>query len=90
LEELKTLIETTPRFYLHFTQMFGQVPWRTPYHNDLIGQPQIRDYEHLLQALNLIVTQPPTLRSLGIPIYAILAYPLGTTRYVYLADFCDR
>ena len=79
LEELKTLIETNARFHLYFTQMFDQVP--SLYTKDIAGNPLIRDYEHLLQALNLVVTNPPPQQSLPLPIYDLLAFPLGTTRY---------
>lgn len=80
VQEFKTFIETNPRAYMYFVQMFDEIPWRWPYWWDIGGKPQIRDYDHLLQVLNHIVTTAPDVDSVGVPMIVILAYPMGTTR----------
>ncbi|RDA83386.1 hypothetical protein CP532_4740 [Ophiocordyceps camponoti-leonardi (nom. inval.)] len=60
VEDLRRLIETQPRVFMHFTQMFEQIPWR--YSNDSSGiEPEIRDYHHMLRVLNHVATTAPTL-----------------------------
>jgi phosphatidylserine decarboxylase len=81
LQEFRAFIESTPRVYMYFVQMFDEIPWKWPYWRDLHGKPQIRDYEHLLQVLNHIVRTAPGVDSAIPPMAAILAYPMGTPRY---------
>ncbi|RDA91882.1 hypothetical protein CP533_0382 [Ophiocordyceps camponoti-saundersi (nom. inval.)] len=68
VDDLRRLIETQPRVFMHFSQMFNQIPWRQPYLFDLSGlEPEIRDYKHMLRVLNHVATTAPTLESAGIP-----------------------
>ncbi|PHH79525.1 hypothetical protein CDD83_3851 [Cordyceps sp. RAO-2017] len=78
LEELKILIETNPRIYMYFVQMFDEIPHRFPYNSDGVGKPVLRDYRHMLQVLNHIVTRGPDVDTVGVPMVIILAYPMGT------------
>ncbi|RCI13612.1 hypothetical protein L249_5562 [Ophiocordyceps polyrhachis-furcata BCC 54312] len=62
VEDLRRLIETQPRVFMHFSQMFDQIPWRPAYLNDSSGlEPEIRDYKHMLRVLNHVATTAPTL-----------------------------
>ncbi|MCF7837927.1 MAG: phosphatidylserine decarboxylase family protein [Candidatus Marinimicrobia bacterium] len=81
VQELQDLIESDPVLFMLFTQMFEQVPRKPPYLNDPTGQPQIRDYPHMLRVLNQILTQAPAFNQTGLvgfPINAILDWPMGT------------
>lgn len=68
-----------------FEQMFDQVPQKKPYHDTPTGHPQIRDYHHMIQILNHILTTAPSWHDksfrvgfVGLPINAILDWPMGT------------
>ncbi|KAH0497659.1 hypothetical protein TgHK011_004948 [Trichoderma gracile] len=85
LQELKELIESNSRIYMYFTQMFEEIPNKRPYWHDPTGTKQIRDYHHMLQVLNHIVTRAPEWTDaaesagvVGVPFCAILDYPMGT------------
>lgn len=87
LQEFKQLIETNARIYMYFVQMFEEIPRKHPYWNDPTGHKQIRDYEHMLQVLNHIVTRPPewtqsaaNVGVVGVPMCALFDYPMGTPR----------
>jgi phosphatidylserine decarboxylase len=81
IAELRDLIETDPGIFMLFNQMFEQVPRRPPYDKDPTGKPQVRDYPHMLQLLNAILTHAPEYdRSglVGCPINTIFDWPMGT------------
>jgi len=81
IREFQALIERDPVLFMHFTRMFEQVPAKPPYLSDPTGRPRIRDYSHMLQVLNHILTQPPEFNETGLvgfPINAILDWPMGT------------
>ena len=61
--------------------MFSQVPNKPPYNNDPSGKPQVRDYIHMLQLINHVMTNAPEFNKsglVGFPINAILDWPMGT------------
>ena len=81
IREFKDIIENSPRLYMLFTQMFEQIPNEPQYQNDPTGQPQVRDYKHMLKLLNSILTKAPEFNTSGLvgcPINAILDWPMGT------------
>lgn len=85
IQEFKEMIENNTRVYLLFNSMFDELPNKKPYSNDPTGQAQIRDYEHMLQLLNHLMTQAPQwsdnsekVGMVGLPINAILDWPMGT------------
>ncbi|OGV42089.1 MAG: phosphatidylserine decarboxylase [Lentisphaerae bacterium GWF2_57_35] len=81
IREFKDLIEGDPEVYMLFHQAFDQVPRKALFLNDPEGKPQIRDYRHMLQLMNLIMTQAPEFNKTGLvgfPINAILDWPMGT------------
>ena len=79
VEDLKVLIETSPKINMIFHQMFDQVPLE--YQRDTLGNPQVRDYCTMLRLINRIMTRAPeftTKEFVGLPIYAILNWPMAT------------
>lgn len=81
VEELRRLIESDPRAYMWFHQMFEQVPRRPPYSTNPGQTPQIRNYEQMLRVMNHVLTTPPAYNStgmVGFPINAILDWSMGT------------
>ncbi|GAO17220.1 hypothetical protein UVI_02057420 [Ustilaginoidea virens] len=86
LQELKKLIEGNSRVYMYFAQMFDEIPRKHPYWADPTGSSkQVRDYEHMLQVLNHIVTRAPewteaaeSVGVVGVPFCAIFDYPMAT------------
>jgi len=85
LKEFKHFIESNPRIYMYFTAMFQEVPFKKPYNKDPTGRKQVRDYHHLLEILNHTFTAAPqwidaaaNVGMVGVPMCAILDYPMGT------------
>jgi phosphatidylserine decarboxylase len=81
IEDFKALIEGDPQIFMLFSLMFEQVPKKHPYHKDPTGKPQVRDYRHMLQLLNTIMTKAPAFNKTGLvgfPINAILDWSMGT------------
>ncbi|CAK4029987.1 Phosphatidylserine decarboxylase proenzyme 3 [Lecanosticta acicola] len=85
LKEFKEFIEGNTRIYMLFVQMFEEVPVKHPYNKDPTGRKQVRDYHHLLQILNHTFTTAPqwtdaaaNVGMVGVPMCAILDYPMGT------------
>lgn len=81
LEEFRGLIESDPSVFMHFNQMFTQVPKKTPYDRDPTGRPQVRDYPHMLRLINAVLKTAPEFNKTGLvgfPINAILDWPMGT------------
>ncbi len=85
IEEFKELIEGDPEIYMLFNQMFTQVPLR--YKENPNKKPQVRDYHHMLQLINAIMTKAPEFIEIngqpaglvGFPINAIFDWSMGTT-----------
>lgn len=85
LKEFKELIEGNTRIYLLFSSMFDQIPKKHPYSKDPNGHRQVRDYEHMLQLLNHLLTTAPSwsekseqVGMVGLPVYALLDWPMAT------------
>ncbi|MDP2721120.1 MAG: phosphatidylserine decarboxylase family protein [Bacteroidales bacterium] len=81
VDELKQLIESDPEVYMLFHQMFDQVPNKPPYNQDPTGKPEVRNYLHMLQLINQVMTKAPEFNKTGLvgfPINAILDWPMGT------------
>lgn len=86
LQEFAHLIETNAKVYMLVTSMLRQVPEKKPYKDDPTGAPQIRDYRHLLQLLNHLLTTAPAwsdgsyrIGLIGLPINAVLDWSMGTS-----------
>ena len=88
LVEFRNLIEQNTRVYMLFESMFEQVPKKEPYLNDPQGKghPQVRDYHHMLQVLNHILTAAPSWNDkservglVGLPFNALFDWPMGTS-----------
>jgi phosphatidylserine decarboxylase len=81
VQELKQLIEDDARLYMLFHQMFEEIPHGAQYRTDPTGSPQIRDYRHMLELINGVLTSAPAFNQsglVGFPINAILDWPMGT------------
>jgi phosphatidylserine decarboxylase len=81
VEEFKEVIETDPQLFMLFHKMFVQVPRKPPYDKDPTGQPQVRDYRHMLELINAILVKAPEFNETGLvgfPINAVLDWPMGT------------
>lgn len=81
VKELKDLIESSPEIYMHFNEMFEQLPKKARFKNDPTAKPQVRDYQHMLQLINQVMTHAPEFNKTGLvgfPINAILDWPMGT------------
>ena len=85
IEESKKLIEGNTRIYLLVNTMFEEVPSKKPYANDPAGHRQVRDYQHMLELFNYLLTTAPSwsdreysVGMVGTPFNAILDWPMGT------------
>src|SRR5450631_2177373 len=81
IEGFRDLIETDPDIFMLFHQMFEQVPRKAPFDKDPTGKSQVRDYRHMLQLLNTIMTHAPEYDQTGLvgcPINAIFDWSMGT------------
>ena len=76
VQDLKDRIDTDPKFNMFFNQMFTNV---SPEIADLMP---IQNYKVALRFINFVITVPPIFTidnvSAGVPINAILTYPMGT------------
>jgi phosphatidylserine decarboxylase len=91
IADLQALIETEPELFMLFSQMFEQVPRRPPYDKDPRGKRQVRDYRHMLQLLNTILTHAPEFDQTGLvgcPINTIFDWPMATA--AGMAAFLDE
>jgi phosphatidylserine decarboxylase len=66
IAEFQQLIETDPEIFMLFKQMFEQVPRRRPYDKDPTGKQQVRDYRHMLELLDTIMTHAPEFDQTGL------------------------
>ena len=81
IADFRDLIESDPAIFMLFNQMFEQVPRRPPYNKDPTGKPQVRDYQHMLQLLNTLMTHAPEYDQTGLvgcPINTIFDWSMGT------------
>lgn len=95
VEDLKDLIESSPEIYMHFNQMFEELPNKIRFETDPTGRPQVRDYHHMLQLINQVMTQAPEFNKTGLvgfPINAILDWPMATSAgtVVFLNEKLNR
>ena len=79
IEDFKTFIETDPKAYMFFTQMFDQVAHSKKKSPENL--PQVRDYHHMLELMNVIMTHAPDFDETGLvgfPFNAILDWSMAT------------
>jgi phosphatidylserine decarboxylase len=86
IKEFRHMIEGDTRLYLLFNSMFEQIPSKKPYSQDPVGHRQIRDYHHMLQLLNHLMSTPPAWSDhehgvglVGLPINALFDWPMATS-----------
>ena len=85
VQEFQDLIESSPRLYLLFESMLHEVPHSHHYSSQINGPPQVRDYKHLMQVFNHLLTSSPTysdrknrMSFVGLPFNDVLVWPMGT------------
>ncbi|KAH8886995.1 hypothetical protein GQ53DRAFT_657017 [Thozetella sp. PMI_491] len=85
MQEFKEFIESNPRIYMYFTEMWDEIPQKPPYNKDPTGKSQIRDYKHMLEVLNHVFGRAPEwtdaaagVGMVGVPMCAIFDYAMGT------------
>ncbi|WP_300720107.1 phosphatidylserine decarboxylase family protein [Pseudomonas sp.] len=79
VERFKQFIETDPKAYMFFNQMFSQVSRDKALSPG--GLPQVRDYHHMLQLMNVIMTHAPDFNKSGLvgcPFNAIFDWSMAT------------
>lgn len=79
IDNFKNFIETDPKAYMFFNQMFDQVGKdKSQSPGEL---PQVRDYHHMLQMMNVIMTHAPDFDETGLvgcPFNAIFDWSMAT------------
>lgn len=85
IKDFKALIEGDTSLYMLCNAMFSEIPSKKPYKADPAGHRQVRDYEHMLQLLNHLMTLAPHWSDkehgvglVGLPIQALYEWPMGT------------
>lgn len=81
IENFRLFIETDPKAYMFFTQMFDQVLLDNSHQESPSGLPQVRDYQHMLSLMNIIMTHAPEFDEsglVGFPFNAILNWSMAT------------
>ncbi|WGL94878.1 phophatidylserine decarboxylase associated domain-containing protein [Arsenophonus nasoniae] len=77
VQNLKDFIESNPKAYMFFNQMFDNADKKDP----SAGLPQVRDYQHMLELFNVIMTHAPDFDDTGLvgfPFNAILDWSMAT------------
>jgi phosphatidylserine decarboxylase len=77
VQALKDFIESNPKAYMFFNQMFDQVNKK----QSPAGLPQVRDYQHMLALFNVIMRHAPDFDETGLvgfPFNAILDWSMAT------------
>lgn len=85
LAEFRDMVENNTRLYLLFNSMFDQIPHKKPYLKNPADKRQVRDFPHMLQLMNHLMTTAPSWSEkehgaglVGLPIHGILDWPMGT------------
>lgn len=82
VQEFRDVIERDPELCMFFNQMFEQIPHEPRFEKTSVGTRQIRDFHHLLELLNAILTMAPAFDKtvmVGCPVSVILDWSMGTT-----------
>lgn len=86
LAKFQDMIENDTRLYLLFNLMFDQIPHKKPYLKDPVGNRQVRDYEHMLQLMDHLMTTAPSWNDrehevglVGLPFQALFDWPMATS-----------
>ncbi|WP_392420381.1 phosphatidylserine decarboxylase family protein [Edwardsiella piscicida] len=80
IASFKQFIENDPKAFMLFTQMFDQVSEKD-HPLSPVGLPQVRDYQHMLALMNVIMTHAPEFDEsglVGFPFNAILNWSMAT------------
>jgi Phophatidylserine decarboxylase len=82
LRDFQSIIEEDPILFMLFTRMFTE----TPEAMDPIGRPEVKDYKHMIQAFNVVISMGPPWAyttagekgAVGAPITTIINWAMGT------------
>lgn len=82
LKEFQSTIEEDPILFMLFTRMFKEDPEA----RDPVGRPEVKDYMHMIQAFNSVISMGPPWAyttagekgAVGAPITAIINWSMGT------------
>ncbi len=81
VQALSDTVRNNPARFMVMHQMLEQVPSEPPYDRDPYGQPQLRDFDHLLVVINHLIHHAPPFNTtglVGLPINAVLDWAIGT------------
>ncbi|KAG9245866.1 Phophatidylserine decarboxylase-domain-containing protein [Calycina marina] len=85
IQEMKELIENDTRMRLLVETMFSQISSKKVYQQNPAGERQVRDYQHMLELMNHLMTTAPSYSEkenqvglVGLPFHAIFDWPMGT------------
>lgn len=65
LKEFKKMVEDDSRLYMLFNAMFDEIPQTKQYLMDPTGDAQVRDFDHMLDLLNHVLTTAPAWTDAG-------------------------
>lgn len=85
LQAFQDKVQNDTRLRMLFESMFSEIPKAKPYLTDPTGQSQVRDFPHLVQLINHVLTTAPCWTDaahgaglVGVPVNAILDWPMAT------------
>lgn len=81
LRDFRDCVAQDAGLFVLVNQMFEQLPRAPEYRHDPTGNVQVRHFLHLLKMIQVVLTTPPQFNQTGItglPINAMLAWPMGT------------
>ena len=86
LREFQQLVDGDVKLKILAYLMFTEVPDKWPYCHDPVCEPQVRDFDHMLELINEIMDSGPKWSTIadqvgliGFPINAILDWPMCTS-----------
>ncbi len=81
MQDFRNLIESDAVLFMRFHRMFEQVPDTPRFRRTPTGSPQVRNYVHMTELINHVLTTAPVFNRTGLvgfPINAILNWPMNT------------
>ena len=84
VQVFQDLTESDPVICMYLSSMFEETPREPPCDKDPLDRPQLRNYHHMLQVMNYVMTSAPkwnasdTVGWVG-PFHVILKWPMSTS-----------
>lgn len=86
VEALQKTVEDDTRLRMLFDSMFAELPVKKPYFSDPVGHHQVRDFKHMCQVINHLLTAAPSwshkehgVGLVGLPFNAMFDWPMATS-----------